>query len=61
MKTKLRYNYDQLSVSWKIYCYKRATQIGYKGKEIKKLIFEIESGKLVGIIDTMILNKIFSV
>lgn len=57
---KTRYNYNQLSVSWKIYCYQRAKKIGYKGKEIYNLLFEIQEGKLVGIIDSFTLANIFS-
>jgi len=58
---KTRYNYNQLPVSWKIYCYQRAKKIGYKGKEINSLIFEIQEGKLVGIIDSFTLANIFSI
>jgi hypothetical protein len=38
----------------------RAKKIGYKGKEIKLLIFEIREGELVGIIDSFTLADIFS-
>jgi len=58
---KTRYNYNQLPVNWKIYCYQRAKKIGYKGKEIKLLIFEIREGELVGIIDSFTLANIFSI
>jgi hypothetical protein len=60
MKTiKTQYNYNQLPINWKIYCYQRAKKIGYKGKEIKLLIFEIDKGKLVSIIDKFILADKF--
>ena len=39
------------SANWKIYCYKRVKKIGYKGKEIINLMFQIKEEKLIGIID----------
>jgi hypothetical protein len=57
---KTNYHYNELPVNWKIYCYQRAKKIGYKGKEIKLLIFEIRGGELTGIIDRFILADTFS-
>lgn len=60
MKTKKTYwKYSELSVTWQIVCYKYAKKLGYKGKEIKCLEFELKDGKIVSCIDKYLLADVF--